>query len=130
MPIMPLACNSYCQNLTQRCRRCKPVRPPAPGLLKCRAAGRQCAAPETCVRPVKAFGSITSNWPRSGIGSLPLSHRNILRVSVQGGQTLIEATTQGLSNVPDAAGAVVEGTGDLAASVFETIAGIIGDIFG
>ena len=53
-----------------------------------------------------------------------------LQAGAQGGQTLIEVTAQGLSNVPDGAGAVVEGTSDLAASVFETIAGIIGEIFG
>ncbi len=49
---------------------------------------------------------------------------------MQGGQTIVDVTAQVISHVPTSSGAVVEATGSLAESVFETIAEIIGDIFG
>ncbi len=49
---------------------------------------------------------------------------------LQGGATIVDVTAQVISKVPEGAGTLIEATGGLAESVFETIAEIIAEIFG
>lgn len=53
-----------------------------------------------------------------------------VEVGVETGQTIVDVMAPVISNVPSNAEAIVEATGNLAEGVFETIAGIIGDLFG
>jgi Zn-finger nucleic acid-binding protein len=51
------------------------------------------------------------------------------QASVEAGKAVVETSTHWLTNSPEIAGAVLEGTGEAAGAVFETIAEIIGGIF-